>query len=88
LLTQREEDKRVRRGKAARKGATVIFWRFAVGAEEEVLLALRVLLLENDAMFCGLVDWMIEITGLALGASNPRYEIVTFPPQNGATTVC
>ena len=27
LLTHREEDKRVRRGKAAAKGATVIFWR-------------------------------------------------------------
>jgi len=44
LLTQREDDKRVRRGTDAAKGATVIFWRLA-GGEEEELLALRVLLL-------------------------------------------
>jgi len=43
-LTQREDDKRVRRGNFAAKGATVIFWRLAGGAEEE-LLELRVLLL-------------------------------------------
>jgi len=43
-LTQREDDKRVRRGTDAAKGATVIFWRLA-GGEEEELLALRVLLL-------------------------------------------
>jgi hypothetical protein len=49
-LTHREEDKRVRRGKAAAKGATVIFWRFAGGDEEE-LLALRVLLLDLVAIF-------------------------------------
>ena len=40
----------MRRGKAAAKGATVIFWRFAGGAEEE-LLALRVLLLDFVAIF-------------------------------------
>jgi len=49
-LTQREEDNRVRRGKDAAKGATVIFWRLA-GGEEEELLALRVLLLEFVAIF-------------------------------------
>ena len=43
LLTQREDDNRVRRGKAAAKGATVIFCRLA-GGEEDELLALRVLL--------------------------------------------
>ena len=43
LWTQRDEDKRVLRGKVAAKGATVIFWRLA-GGEEEELLALRVLL--------------------------------------------
>jgi hypothetical protein len=50
-LTHREEDKRVRRGKAAAKGATVIFWRLAGGDEEE-LLALRVLLFDLVAIFC------------------------------------
>ena len=44
MLTQREDDKRVRRGTDAAKGATGIFWRLA-GGEEEELLALRVLLL-------------------------------------------
>ena len=52
LLTQREEDKRVRRGKAAAKGGTVIFWRLAGGDEEE-LLALRVL-----------VDMIVSVVGL------------------------
>ena len=50
LWTQREEDKSVRRGKDAAKGATVIFWRFA-GGEEEELLALRVLLFDLVAIF-------------------------------------
>ena len=50
LSTHREEDKRVRRGKDAAKGATVIFWRLA-GGEEEELLALRVLLFDLVAMF-------------------------------------
>jgi hypothetical protein len=50
LLTQREEDNKVRRGKAAAKGATVIFWRFG-GGEEEELLALRVLLFDLVAIF-------------------------------------
>ena len=50
LSTQREEDKRVRRGKDAAKGATVIFWRLA-GGEEEELLALRVLLFDLVAIF-------------------------------------
>ncbi len=50
LLTHREEDNRVRRGKVAAKGATVIFWRLAGGDEEE-LLALRVLLLDLVAIF-------------------------------------
>ena len=50
LWTQREEDKRVRRGKDAAKGATVIFWRLA-GGEEEELLALRVLLFVLVAIF-------------------------------------
>jgi hypothetical protein len=49
LLTQLEEDNRVRRGTDAAKGATVIFWRLA-GGEEEELLALRVLLLDLDAI--------------------------------------
>jgi hypothetical protein len=49
-LTQREEDKRVRRGKVAAKGATVIFWRLA-GGEEDELLALRVLLFDLVAIF-------------------------------------
>jgi hypothetical protein len=44
-LTHREEDKRVRRGKVAAKGATVIFCRLA-GGEEDELLAPRVLLLD------------------------------------------
>jgi len=48
-LTHREEDKRVRRGKDAAKGATVIFWRLGGGDEEE-LLALRVLRLELEAI--------------------------------------
>jgi len=51
LLTHRDEDKRVRRGKAAAKGATVIFWRLAGGDEEE-LLALRVLLFDLEAIEC------------------------------------
>ena len=52
LWTHREEDNRVRRGKDAAKGATVIaakgvpviFWRLG-GGDEDALLALRVLLL-------------------------------------------
>ena len=50
LLTHREEDNRVRRGKVAANGATVIFWRLA-GGEEGELLALRVLLLVFVAIF-------------------------------------
>jgi hypothetical protein len=50
LITHREEDKRVRRGKAAAKGATVIFWRLA-GGQEDALLALRVLLFDFVAIF-------------------------------------
>jgi len=50
LVTHREEDKKVLRGKAAAKGATVIFWRLAGGAED-ALLALRVLLLDLVAIF-------------------------------------
>ena len=50
LSTQREEDKRVRRGIDAAKGSTVIFWRLAGGKEEE-LLALRVLLFDLVAIF-------------------------------------
>ena len=50
MLTQREDDKRVRRGTDAAKGATVIFWRLAGGDEEE-LVALRVLLLDLVAIF-------------------------------------
>jgi len=42
-LTHREEDNRVRRGKVAAKGATVIFWRLA-GGDEDALPAPRVLL--------------------------------------------
>jgi hypothetical protein len=50
-LTHREEDNRVRRGKVAAKGATVIFfWRLGGGDEEE-LLALRVLLVDFVAIF-------------------------------------
>jgi len=49
-LTQRKEDKRVRRGNVAAKGAAVIFWRLAGGAEDE-LLALRVLLFDLVAIF-------------------------------------
>jgi len=49
-LTQREEDNRVRRGKAAAKGATVIFWRLA-GGDEDALLALRVLLFDLVAIY-------------------------------------
>ena len=48
-MTQREDDKRVRRGNDATKGATVVFWRLAGGDEEE-LLALRVLLLDLVAI--------------------------------------
>ena len=40
----------MRRGKAAVKGATVIFWRLGGGAEDE-LRALRVLLFDLDAIF-------------------------------------
>ncbi len=50
LLTHREEDKRVRGGKDAEKGATVSFWRLAGGVKEE-LLALRVLLFVFVAIF-------------------------------------
>ena len=50
LWTHREEDNRVRRGKDAAKGVTVIFWRLAGGDEEE-LLALRVLLFVLVAIF-------------------------------------
>ena len=50
LWTHREEDKRVRRGKDAAKGVTVIFWRLAGGDGEE-LLALRVLLFVLVAIF-------------------------------------
>ena len=50
LSTHREDDNRVRRGKDAAKGATVIFWRLA-GGEEEELLALRVLLFDLVAIF-------------------------------------
>ena len=49
-MTQREEDKRVRRGKVAAKGANVIFRRLAGGDEDE-LLALRVLLFDLVAIF-------------------------------------
>jgi hypothetical protein len=49
LLTQREEDKRVRRGNAAAKGATVIFWRLA-GGEEDELLAPQDLLFDLEAI--------------------------------------
>ena len=49
-MTHREEDKRVRRGKDAAKGTTVIFWRLGGGDEEE-LLALRVLRLDLVAIF-------------------------------------
>jgi hypothetical protein len=55
-LTQRDEDKRVRRGKAAAKGATVIFWRLA-GGEEDELLALRVRLFDLVAIFFEEADW-------------------------------
>ena len=55
LSTHREEDKRVRRGKDAAKGATVIFWRLA-GGEEEELLALRVLLFDLVAIFLRSVE--------------------------------
>ena len=48
-MTHRDEDKRVLRNTDAAKGATVIFWRLAGGAEEE-LLALRVLLLDFDSI--------------------------------------
>ena len=50
LWTHRAEDRMVRRGKDAAKGATVIFWRLA-GGEEEELLALRVLLFVLVAIF-------------------------------------
>ena len=40
----------MRRGKAATNGATVIFWRLAGGAVDE-LLALRVLLFDLVAIF-------------------------------------
>ena len=40
----------MRRGKAAAKGAIVIFWRLAGGTVDE-LLALRVLLLDFVAIF-------------------------------------
>jgi hypothetical protein len=49
-LTHREEDRRVRRGKDAAKGVTVIFCRLAGGAEDE-LLELRVLLFDLVAIF-------------------------------------
>ena len=48
-MTQREDDKMVRRGNDAAKGATVVFWRLAGGDEEE-LPALRVLLLDLVAI--------------------------------------
>ena len=55
MWTHGEDERRVRRGKDAAKGATVIFWRLA-GGEEEELLALRVLLFVFVAIFqnhCG-----------------------------------
>ena len=59
LLTHREEDKRVRRGNAASKGATVVFWRLEGGDKDE-LLALRVLLLDFDVMFLWLrIDFVV-----------------------------
>ena len=67
LLTHREEDKRVLRGKDAAKGATVIFWRLA-GGEEGELLALRVLLLVFVAIF--LVEAKSEWRTLSLA---PEY---------------
>jgi hypothetical protein len=57
LLTHREEDNRVRRGKAAAKGATVIFWRLA-GGDEDALLALRVLLFDLGLVAIVLVRWV------------------------------
>jgi hypothetical protein len=59
-LTHREEDKRVRRGKDAAKGATVIFWRLAGGAVD-ALLALRVLLLDFVAIIggCGWFNFVV-----------------------------
>ena len=49
LINPSGRGKRVRRGKAAAKGATVIFSRLAGGDEDE-LLALRVLLLDLVAI--------------------------------------
>ena len=66
LSTQREEDKRVRRGKDAAKGATVIFWRLA-GGEEEELLALRVLLFVLVAIFLGKAKITVEDTSIVAG---------------------
>ena len=54
-MTQRDEDKRVLRGKVAAKGATVIFWRLRGGAED-ALLVLRVLLVDFVAIFGVQVD--------------------------------
>jgi hypothetical protein len=70
-LTQREEDKRVRRGKAAAKGATVIFWRLA-GGDEDDLLALRVLLLDLVAIFGFLKNRQIRPRTLSLA---PEYSL-------------
>jgi len=49
----------VRRGNAASKGATVVFWRLEGGDKDE-LLALRVLLLDFDVMFLWLrIDFVV-----------------------------
>jgi len=47
--THWEDDNKVLRGKDAAKGATVVFWRLAGGAEDE-LFAVRGLLLDVDSI--------------------------------------
>jgi hypothetical protein len=74
-LTHREEDNRVRRGKVAAKGATVIFWRLAGGVEEE-LLALRVLLFDLVAIFFEVEAKRFRVEDFVAG---PR----TFWKENG-----
>ena len=62
----------MRRGKAAAKGATVIFWRLGGGAEDE-LLALRVLLFVFVAIFLGQKCFKFEVEDFVAG---PRIHFV------------
>ena len=73
LLTHWEYDKRVRRGRDASKGATVIFCRLG-GGEEDALLAPRVPLLDLDIFMCAVSPYRVNLaatqTVLSVGLKN------------------